>query len=64
MTKYLISFPSSAMNHIPSENFPAVSEAAHEVVREAKKAGVWVFGGGMKDCSFLPLQAGIERVSI
>jgi hypothetical protein len=39
MTKYLISFPSSAMDHIPAEDFPAVSEAAHAVVREAKMAG-------------------------
>ena len=46
MTKYLISFPSSAMNHIPQEDFPAVAEAAHAVLREAKSAGVWVFGGG------------------
>ena len=29
MTKYLISFPGSAMNHIPPEDFPAVSEASH-----------------------------------
>jgi len=49
MVKYLISFPSSAMDHIPLEDFPAVSEAAHEVVREAKKAGVWVFGGGINE---------------
>lgn len=49
MTKYLISFPSSAMGHIPREDFPAVSEASHEVVREAKRAGVWVFGGGINE---------------
>jgi hypothetical protein len=49
MTKYLISFPSSAMDHIPAEDFPAVADAAHAVVREAKKAGVWVFGGGINE---------------
>jgi len=49
LTKYLISFPSSAMDHIPQEDFPAVAEAAHEVVREAKRAGVWVFGGGINE---------------
>ena len=49
MTKYLISFPSSAMNHIPQEDFPAVAEAAHAVLREAKSAGVWVFGGGINE---------------
>ena len=47
MTRYLISFPSSAMSHIPAEELPAVGEAAHAVVREAMDAGVWVFGGGL-----------------
>jgi hypothetical protein len=49
MTRYLISFPSAAMNHIPQEEFPAVGEAAHAVVQEAMDAGVWVFGGGLAD---------------
>jgi hypothetical protein len=26
---------------------PAVAEAAHKVVYEAKDAGVWIFGGGV-----------------
>jgi len=33
----------------PDEDLPAVAEAAHAVVREAKDAGVWVFGAGLKD---------------
>jgi hypothetical protein len=37
------------MNHIAQEDFPAVAEAAHAVVREAKRAGVWVFGGGINE---------------
>jgi len=49
MTKYLISFPSSAMDHISPEEFEAVADAAHAVVREAKMAGVWVFGGGINE---------------
>lgn len=49
MTKYLISFPSSAMDHIPQDEFPEVSVAAHAVLREAKAAGVWVFGGGINE---------------
>lgn len=49
MTRYLISFPSRAMDHIPQEEFPAVGEAAHAVVREAMDAGVWVFGGGLAE---------------
>jgi hypothetical protein len=49
MTRYLISFPGSAMDHIPDEEFPAVGEAAHAVVQEAMDAGVWVFGGGLAE---------------
>jgi len=48
MTKYLISFPSEAMNLRP-EDFQTVSEASHAVVQEAKDAGVWVFGGGIDE---------------
>ncbi len=46
MTKYLISFPASAMD-VPSEDMAAVGEAARTVIREAKSAGVYVFGGGI-----------------
>jgi YCII-related domain len=35
MTRYLISFPSGAMDHIPDEESPAVGEAALAVVQEA-----------------------------
>jgi len=49
MTRYLISFPSGAMDHIPNEEFPDVEKAAHTVVREAMDAGVWVFGGGLAE---------------
>ena len=49
MTRYLISFPSSAMDHIPGEETPAVGEAAHAVAQEAMDAGVWVFGGGLSE---------------
>ena len=48
MTKYLISFPAPAMD-VPAEDMPAVSEAAHGVIREAKEAGVYVFGGGINE---------------
>jgi hypothetical protein len=48
MTRYLISFDAHAMDHIPDEDMPAVSKAAHEVVQEALNAGVWVFGGGLE----------------
>ena len=46
MTKYLISFPASAMD-VAAEDMPAVSEASHSVIRDAKRAGVYVFGGGL-----------------
>ena len=49
MTRYLVSFPSGAMSHIPAEDWPAVGEAARAVVREAMDAGVWVFGGGLAE---------------
>ncbi|MDQ0729885.1 YciI family protein [Arthrobacter sp. B1I2] len=48
MTKYLISFPSGAMD-IPDGGLQAVSDASHAVVQEAKDAGVWVFGGGIDE---------------
>jgi hypothetical protein len=48
MTKYLISFPASAMD-VPEEDMPAVSETSHAVIREAKAAGVYVFGGGINE---------------
>ena len=49
MTHYLISFPSSAMDHISAEDFPSVGESSRAVIREAKAAGVYVFGGGIDE---------------
>lgn len=49
MPRYLISFDTDAMGHIPDEDMPAVAEAAHELAREAMDAGVWVFGGGLEN---------------
>ncbi len=46
--KYLISFPAPAMI-ISAEEMSAVSEASHEVIREAKAVGVYVFGGGINE---------------
>ena len=46
MSKYLISFPAAAMD-VSAEEMAAVGEAAHAVMREAKDAGVYVFGGGI-----------------
>jgi hypothetical protein len=46
MTRYLISFDDGTMI-IPEEELPAVTEASHQLVYEAKDAGVWIFGGGL-----------------
>lgn len=46
MTKFLISFPASAME-VPDEDMAAVGEAARAVIREAKAAGIYVFAGGI-----------------
>jgi hypothetical protein len=48
MPRYLISFDDGSMDHIPDEDWPAVGETSHAVVREAKDAGVWIFGGGVE----------------
>jgi len=48
MKRYLISFDDGAMAHIPDDQWTAVGEAAHAVVREAKDAGVWIHGGGVQ----------------
>ena len=48
MTKYLVSFPGPAMD-VPAESMAAVGEAARVVIREAKGAGVYVFGGGINE---------------
>jgi hypothetical protein len=49
MTRYLISFGSHAMDHIPDEEMPAVAKAAHAVIQEALDAGVYLFAGGLED---------------
>ncbi len=48
MTKYLVSFPGPAMD-VPDEHMADVGEAARAVIREAKAAGVYVFGGGINE---------------
>ena len=48
MPRYLISFDDGSMDHIPDDDWPAVGEAAHAVVREAKAAGIWIFGCGIQ----------------
>ncbi len=45
--RYLVSFDDGSMDHISEDELPSVSEVSHQVVREAKAAGVWIFGGGI-----------------
>lgn len=48
MTKYLISFPSGVME-VPDGEWDQVAEESHQVIRDMKAAGVYVFGGGIND---------------
>ena len=45
MPKFMISFNDGDMT-FPESELPQVANDAHAVMREAKTAGVWVFGGG------------------
>lgn len=56
MTKYLISFPSEAMQ-LSEEELARADVDAHAVIEEAKIAGVYVFGGGI-DESVTPVLVG------
>jgi hypothetical protein len=47
MLRYLISFDDGAMDHIAHDELQSVSEASRDVVKDAKAAGVWIFGGGI-----------------
>jgi len=49
MTKYLISFPGSAMGHLTADEMQQVGVDSHAVIQEAKDAGVYVFGGGINE---------------
>lgn len=46
MQRFLISFDDGAMDHL-GDDLSAAAEDSHRVVREAKEAGVWIFGGGL-----------------
>ena len=45
---------------VPAEDFAAVGEAAREVIRGAKAAGVYVFGGGI-NADVAPLMVAADR---
>ena len=58
MAKYLISFPSAAMN-VPDDEFAQVGDDAHAVIDAAKAAGVYVHGGGI-DESVAPVRVSAD----
>ena len=62
MTKYLISFPSSAMN-IAEDELAAVGDAAHAVIQQAKDGGVYVFSGGLDEATPAMLVGGDGAIS-
>ena len=45
MPRFIISFNDGDMN-VAEDEWQLVADESHAVVREAKAAGVWVFGGG------------------
>ena len=45
MKRFIISFNDGDMK-FPMSELPQVAEDSHAVLREAKAAGVWIFGGG------------------
>lgn len=48
MTRYLISFPSASLT-LTGAALQAASDDSHAVVADARRAGVWVFGGGIDE---------------
>lgn len=44
--------------NFPAEDFPAVGQAAHKVMREAMAAGAWIVGGGFEGYS--PRVVGVD----
>ena len=51
------------MNHITADDFPSVVETSHAVIREAKAAGVYVFGGGIDETIPPAMVTGEGKVS-
>ncbi len=63
ITKYLISFPSEAMQ-LSEDELARAAEDAHAVIEQAKVASVYVFGGGInEDVKSVPVSAAGEVTS-
>lgn len=50
MARFIISFNDGDMR-VPDGQWQQVADDSHAVVREAKAAGVWIFGGGFHSYS-------------
>ncbi len=48
MTRYLISFPSAAMD-VPDEEIPDMARNGHAIIQETRDAGVYIFSGGLNE---------------
>ena len=61
MRRFIISFNDGDMK-FPLEELPQVADDSHAVVREAKAAGVWIFGGGFfEDRPVVVNESGLVR---
>jgi len=49
MTRYVITFPRGAMDHVPAEDLAEVARAAHACCEEMIEAGAYVVSGGLAD---------------
>ncbi len=47
MKRFLISFDDGAMDHLTEDDLAESNVTTREVVAEAKRSGVWIFGGGL-----------------
>ncbi|WP_084130262.1 YciI family protein [Demequina sp. NBRC 110055] len=59
MTKFAIMFPARALTATGDE-LAAIAASSRAVVRQAKEAGVWVFGGGVER-AVAPTQVNADR---
>ena len=62
MSKFLISFPSAAME-LTTDELELASIDSHALIEEAKAAGIYVFGGGIDEAVAPVLVSGDGSVS-
>lgn len=62
MKRFMISFNHGDMK-FPMSELPQVAEDSHKIVREAKLAGVWIFGGGFFEDKPVVVNENLEVVT-